>query len=295
MPQEIDQLKQRSQSNTIWKKHYLRQQPAIRKVFDLLERPWRQHYRFHLRWNRYRQRTGGQAIHYNKERKSKPFVAIKRGRYSARVIGRQGLVMKRVYGRPVRRIGSLKKQTKAHCFGWDWRAWPKSAKQNCFARYKKRSNAIGQQPIIKLVRIIVATHKTLGRSSRRPLPRRFILPATGLYQFRCRLCATEPMTFWYWPSFPRSIHKRKPTQQNQTLTRSATELSGYVSRQRAWVAFHYWVGCRVCENSEIKDTDVTFGNAPTRRAYLMKEMTLEDYTTTSSAHSWTNTIITYWK
>ena len=34
----------------------------------------------------------------------------------------------------------------------------------------------------------------------------------------------------------------------------------------------------MCENNEIKDSDITFGNAPNERAYLMKEMSLEEYT-----------------
>jgi transcriptional regulator with GAF, ATPase, and Fis domain len=149
------------------------------------------------------------------------------------------------------------------------------------ALQEKEITRLGSNKVIKLdARIIVATHKTLldevkAGNFREDLYYRLLGLPIALPPLRDRGNDILILAKFFLDQFTKENQmnriKLSPDAQ-QKLT--GYVYPGNVRELRSIIE----LAAVLCENNEIKDSDISFGNAPNERAYLMKEMTLEEYT-----------------
>jgi DNA-binding NtrC family response regulator len=282
---EIDRLKQEITVKYEFEKSIIGNSPAMRKVFDLLEKAVKSNITVSI----YGETGTGKelvakAIHYNSKKKNKPFVAINVAAIPRELLEGElfGYEKGAFTGAVARRIGKFEEADEGTLFLDEIGELDQSLQAKLLrALQEKEISRIGSNQIIKLdVRIIVATHKNLleevkaGRFREDLYYRLLGLPVT-LPPLRDRANDILILAKFFLDNFTKENQMNKIK-----LTPDAQQkLSGYVypgnvRELRSVIE----LAAVMCENNEIKDTDITFGNAPNERAYLMKEMTLEDYT-----------------
>jgi DNA-binding NtrC family response regulator len=282
---EIDRLKQEITVKYEFEKSIIGNSPAMRKVFDLLEKAVKSNITVSI----YGETGTGKelvakAIHYNSKKKNKPFVAINVAAIPRELLEGElfGYEKGAFTGAVARRIGKFEEADEGTLFLDEIGELDQSLQAKLLrALQEKEISRIGSNQIIKLdVRIIVATHKNLleevkaGRFREDLYYRLLGLPVT-LPPLRDRTNDILILAKFFLDNFTKENQMNKIK-----LTPDAQQkLSGYVypgnvRELRSVIE----LAAVMCENNEIKDTDITFGNAPNERAYLMKEMTLEDYT-----------------
>jgi DNA-binding NtrC family response regulator len=282
---EIDRLKQEITIKYEFEKSIIGNSPAIRKVFDLLEKAVKSNITVSI----YGETGTGKelvakAIHYNSKRKNKQFVAINVAAIPRELLEGElfGYEKGAFTGAVSKRIGKFEEADEGTLFLDEIGELDQSLQAKLLrALQEKEITRIGSNQIIKLdVRIVVATHKNLldevkaGRFREDLYYRLLGLPIT-LPPLRDRGNDILILAKYFLDQFTKEnqLNKIKLSPEAQQ------KLSGYiypgnVRELRSIIE----LAAVMCENNEIKDTDITFGNAPNERAYLMKEMTLEDYT-----------------
>jgi DNA-binding NtrC family response regulator len=282
---EIDRLKQEITVKYEFEKSIIGTSPAIRKVFDLLEKAVKSNITVSI----YGETGTGKelvakAIHYNSKRKGKPFVAINVAAIPRELLEGElfGYEKGAFTGAVSKRIGKFEEADEGTLFLDEIGELDHSLQAKLLrALQEKEVSRIGSNQIIKLdVRIVVATHKNLleevkaGRFREDLYYRLLGLPIT-LPPLRDRGTDILILAKFFLDLFTKEnqLNKIKLSPEAQQ------KLSGYiypgnVRELRSIIE----LAAVMCENNEIRDTDITFGNAPNERAYLMKEMTLEDYT-----------------
>jgi DNA-binding NtrC family response regulator len=282
---EIDRLKQEITIKYEFEKSIIGTSPAIRKVFDLLEKAVKSNITVSI----YGETGTGKelvakAIHYNSKRKNKHFVAINVAAIPRELLEGElfGYEKGAFTGAVSKRIGKFEEADEGTLFLDEIGELDQSLQAKLLrALQEKEVTRIGSNQVLKLdVRIVVATHKNLldevkaGRFREDLYYRLLGLPIT-LPPLRDRGNDILILAKYFLDQFTKEnqLNKIKLSPEAQQ------KLSGYiypgnVRELRSIIE----LAAVMCENSEIKDTDITFGNAPNERAYLMKEMTLEDYT-----------------
>lgn len=282
---EIDRLKQEITIKYEFEKSIIGNSTAMRKVFDLLEKAVKSNITVSI----YGETGTGKelvakAIHYNSKRKSKPFVAINVAAIPRELLEGElfGYEKGAFTGAVTRRIGKFEEADEGTLFLDEIGELDQSLQAKLLrALQEKEVSRIGSNQIIKLdVRIVVATHKNLleevqaGRFREDLYYRLLGLPIT-LPPLRDRANDILILAKFFLDLFTKEnqLSKIKLSPEAQQ------KLSGYVypgnvRELRSIIE----LAAVMCENNEIKDSDITFGNAPNERAYLMKEMSLEEYT-----------------
>jgi DNA-binding NtrC family response regulator len=282
---EIDRLKQEITVKYEFEKSIIGGSPAMRKVFDLLEKAVKSNITVSI----YGETGTGKelvakAIHYNSKRKGKPFVAINVAAIPRELLEGElfGYEKGAFTGAVSKRIGKFEEADEGTLFLDEIGELDPSLQAKLLrALQEKEVVRIGSNQIIKLdVRIVVATHKNLleevkaGRF-REDLYYRLLGLPISLPPLRDRGNDVLILAKFFLDLFTKEnqLNKIKLSADAQQ------KLSGYVypgnvRELRSIIE----LAAVMCENNEIKDTDITFGNAPNERAYLMKEMTLEEYT-----------------
>jgi DNA-binding NtrC family response regulator len=282
---EIDRLKQEISIKYEFDKSIIGNSPAIRKVFDLLEKAVKNNITVSI----YGETGTGKelvakAIHYNSKRKNKPFVPVNVAAIPRELIEGElfGYEKGAFTGAISKRIGKFEEANEGTLFLDEIGELDLSLQAKLLrALQEKEISKIGSNQVIKLdVRILVATHKNLleevknGRFREDLYYRLLGLPIT-LPPLRDRGNDILILAKFFLDQFTKEnqLNKIKLSPEAQQ------KLTGYVypgnvRELRSVIE----LAAVMCEDSIIKDSDISFGNTPNDRAYLMKEMTLEEYT-----------------
>lgn len=282
---EIDRLKQEISIKYEFDKSIVGNSLAIRNVFDLLEKAVKNNITVSI----YGETGTGKelvakAIHYNSKRKNKPFVPVNVAAIPRELLEGElfGYEKGAFTGAINKRIGKFEEANEGTLFLDEIGELDLSLQAKLLrALQEKEISKIGSNQIIKLdVRILVATHRNLleevknGRFREDLYYRLLGLPIT-LPPLRDRGNDILILAKYFLDQFTKENQMTKIK-----LTPEAQQkLTGYVypgnvRELRSVIE----LSAVMCEDSTIKDTDISFGNAPNDRAYLMKEMTLEEYT-----------------
>jgi DNA-binding NtrC family response regulator len=282
---EIDRLKQEISVKYDFEKSIIGTSPAIKKVFDLLEKAVMSNITVSI----YGETGTGKelvakGIHYNSKRKSKSFVAINVAAIPRELLEGElfGYEKGAFTGAISKRIGKFEEADEGTLFLDEIGELDQSLQAKLLrALQEKEITRIGSNKVIKLdVRIIVATHKNLleevkaGRF-REDLYYRLLGLPVALPPLRDRGNDILILAKFFLDQFT----KENQMNRIKLLPDAQQKLTGYVypgnvRELRSIIE----LAAVLCENNEIKDSDISFGNAPNERAYLMKEMTLEEYT-----------------
>ena len=282
---EIDRLKQEISIKYDFEKSIVGNSTAIRKVFDLLEKAVKNNITVSI----YGETGTGKelvakAIHYNSKRKQNNFVAINVAAIPHELLEGElfGYEKGAFTGAVTKRIGKFEEADGGTLFLDEIGELDQSLQAKILrALQEKEITRIGSNKVIKLdVRIIVATHKNLldevkaGRF-REDLYYRLLGLPISLPPLRDRDNDILILAKFFLDQFTRENQMNRV----KLSTDAQQKLMGYVypgnvRELRSIIE----LAAVLCENNEIKDSDISFGNAPNERAYLMKEMTLEDYT-----------------
>lgn len=281
---EIDRLKQEISVKYEFDKSIVGTSPAIRKVFDLLEKAVKSNITISI----YGETGTGKelvakAIHYNSKRKSKPFVAINVAAIPRELLEGElfGYEKGAFTGAVSKRIGKFEEADEGTLFLDEIGELDMSLQAKLLRALQEREiSRIGSNQIIKLdVRIIMATHKNLleevqaGRF-REDLYYRLLGLPVALPPLRDRGNDILILAKFFLDQFTKENQmnriKISPDAQQKLI---AYVYPGNVRELRSVIE----LAAVLCENSEIKDSDISFGNAPNERAYLMKEMTMDEY------------------
>lgn len=282
---EIDRLKQEISIKYEFEKSIIGNSPAIRKVFDMLEKAVKSNITVSI----YGETGTGKelvakAIHYNSKRKNKPFIAINVAAIPRELLEGElfGYEKGAFTGAVSKRIGKFEEADEGTLFLDEIGELDQSLQAKLLrVLQEKEVTRIGSNQVIKLdARIVVATHKNLleevkaGRF-REDLYYRLLGLPIALPPLRERGNDILILAKFFLDLFTKEnqMNKIKITPEAQQ------KLTGYVypgnvRELRSVIE----LAAVLCENSEIKDSDISFGNTPNDRAYLMKEMTLEEYT-----------------
>ncbi len=282
---EIDRLKNEISERYEFGKSIIGNSPAIKRVFDLLEKAVKSNITVSI----YGETGTGKelvakAIHYNSKRKAKPFVAVNVSAIPRELLEGEmfGYEKGAFTGALTRRIGKFEEADEGSLFLDEIGELDLSLQSKLLrVLQEKEVTRIGSNQVIKLdVRILVATHKNLleevkaGRF-REDLYYRLLGLPIALPPLRDRGNDILVIAKFCLDQFTKENQMEKvrltPDAQ-QKLT--AYTYPGNVRELRSVIE----LAAVLCENHEIKDTDISFGNTPNERAYLMKEMTLEEYT-----------------
>jgi DNA-binding NtrC family response regulator len=282
---EIDRLKQEISIKYDFENSIIGNSAAIKKVFDLLEKAVKSNITVSI----YGETGTGKelvakAIHYNSKRKSKPFVAINVAAIPHELLEGElfGYEKGAFTGAVTKRIGKFEEADEGTLFLDEIGEMDHSLQAKMLrVLQEKEVTRIGSNKVIKLdVRIIVATHKNLldevkaGRF-REDLYYRLLGLPISLPPLRDRGNDILVLAKFFLDSFT----KENQMNRIKLLPDAQQKLMGYVypgnvRELRSIIE----LAAVLCENNEIKESDISFGNAPNERAYLMKEMTLEEYT-----------------
>ena len=282
---EIDRLKQEISVKYEFEKSIIGNSPAIKKIFDLLEKAVKSNITVSV----YGETGTGKelvakAIHYNSKRKNNPFVPINVAAIPHELLEGElfGYEKGAFTGAINKRIGKFEEADEGTLFLDEIGELDQSLQAKLLrVLQEKEITRIGSNQMIKLdVRIIVATHKNLleevkaGRFREDLYYRLLGLPIT-LPPLRDRGNDIIILAKYFLDMFT----KENQLNRIKLSPEAQQKLTGYVypgnvRELRSVIE----LAAVMCENSEIKDTDINFGNTPNDRAYLMKEMTLEEYT-----------------
>ena len=282
---EIDRLKQEISVKYDFEKSIIGNSLAMRKIFDLLEKAVKSNITVSI----YGETGTGKelvakAIHYNSKRNKANFVAINVAAIPRELLEGElfGYEKGAFTGAISKRIGKFEEADGGTLFLDEIGELDPSLQAKLLrALQEKEITRIGSNKVIKLdVRIIVATHKNLleevkaGRFREDLYYRLLGLPIV-LPPLRDRENDILVLAKFFLDQFSRenqmSKIKLSPEAQQKLM---GYVYPGNVRELRSIIE----LAAVMCENGEVKDSDITFGNAPNDRAYLMKEMTLEDYT-----------------
>ena len=282
---EIDRLKQEISVKYDFEKSIIGTSPAIKKVFDLLEKAVMSNITISI----YGETGTGKelvakAIHYNSKRKNKSFVAINVAAIPRELLEGElfGYEKGAFTGAISKRIGKFEEADEGTLFLDEIGELDHSLQAKLLrALQEKEITRLGSNKVIKLdVRIIVATHKNLleevkSGNFREDLYYRLLGLPIALPPLRDRGNDILILAKFFLDQFTRENQMNRI----KLLPDAQQKLTGYVypgnvRELRSIIE----LAAVLCENNEIKDSDISFGNAPNERAYLMKEMTLEEYT-----------------
>jgi DNA-binding NtrC family response regulator len=282
---EIDRLKQEISVKYDFEKSIIGTSPVMKKVFDLLEKAVTSNITVSI----YGETGTGKelvakAIHYNSKRKNKSFVAINVAAIPRELLEGElfGYEKGAFTGAISKRIGKFEEADEGTLFLDEIGDLDQSLQAKLLrALQEKEITRLGSNKVIKLdARIIVATHKTLldevkAGNFREDLYYRLLGLPIALPPLRDRGNDILILAKFFLDQFTKENQmnriKLSPDAQ-QKLT--GYVYPGNVRELRSIIE----LAAVLCENNEIKDSDISFGNAPNERAYLMKEMTLEEYT-----------------
>lgn len=282
---EIDRLKQEISIKYDFENSIIGNSPAIKKVFDLLEKAVKSNITVSI----YGETGTGKelvakAIHYNSKRKNKPFVAINVAAIPHELLEGElfGYEKGAFTGAVSKRIGKFEEADEGTLFLDEIGEMDQSLQAKLLrALQEKEVTRIGSNKVIKLdVRIIVATHKNLldevkaGRF-REDLYYRLLGLPISLPPLRDRGNDILILAKFFLDLFT----KENQMSRVKLLPEAQQKLMGYVypgnvRELRSIIE----LAAVLCENNEIKESDISFGSTLNERAYLMKEMTLEEYT-----------------
>lgn len=281
---EIDRLKQEISVKYEFEKSIIGTSPAIKKVFDLLEKAVKTNITVSI----YGETGTGKelvakAIHYNSKRKQKSFVAINVAAIPRELLEGElfGYEKGAFTGAINKRIGKFEEADEGTLFLDEIGEMDLAIQAKLLRALQEREiSRIGSNQIIKLdVRIIVATHKNLldevkaGRFREDLYYRLLGLPIT-LPPLRDRGNDILLLAKHFLDNFARENQMGK----TKFSPEAQQKLTGYVypgnvRELRSIIE----LAAVMCSNNEITADDITLSNAPNDRAFLMKEMTLEEY------------------
>jgi DNA-binding NtrC family response regulator len=282
---EIDRLKQEISVKYDFEKSIIGNSAAIKKVFNMIEKACQSSITVSI----YGETGTGKelvakAIHYNSKRKTKPFVAINVAAIPRELLEGEmfGYEKGAFTGAISRRVGKFEEAHEGTLFLDEIGELDLGLQAKLLrVLQEKEVSRIGSSQIIKLdVRIIVATHRNLleevkaGRF-REDLYYRLLGLPIPLPPLRDRGNDILVLAKFFLDQFTKENQMNKIK-----LTPDAQQkLTGYVypGNVRELKSI-IELAAVLCENYEIKDSDISFGNVANERAYLMKEMTLEEYT-----------------
>lgn len=282
---EIDRLKQEISVKYEFEKSIIGNSSAIKRVFDLLEKAVKSNITVSV----YGETGTGKelvakAIHYNSKRRSKPFVPINVAAIPRELLEGElfGYEKGAFTGAINKRIGKFEEANEGTLFLDEIGELDMGLQAKLLrALQEKEITRIGSNQIIKLdVRIIVATHKNLleevkANRFREDLYYRLLGLPISLPPLRDRDNDILILAKFFLDQFTKENQMGKirlsPDAQQKLI---GYVYPGNVRELRSVIE----LAAVLCENGDIKDSDISFGNAANDRAYLMKEMTLEEYT-----------------
>jgi DNA-binding NtrC family response regulator len=282
---EIDRLKQEISGKYEFEKSIIGNSPAIRKVFDMLEKACQSSITVSI----YGETGTGKelvakAIHYNSKRKSKPFVAVNVAAIPRELLEGElfGYEKGAFTGAINRRIGKFEEANQGTLFLDEIGELDLGLQAKLLrVLQEKEVSRIGSNQMIKLdVRIVVATHRNLldevkGGRFREDLYYRLLGLPLALPPLRDRGNDILILAKFFLDQFTKENQMNKV----KLSPEAQQKLTGYVypGNVRELKSI-IELAAVLCENYEIKESDISFGNVANERAYLMKEMTLEEYT-----------------
>ena len=282
---EIDYLKQEISTKYEFEKSIIGTSPAIKKIFSLLEKAVKTNITVSITGE-----TGtgkeliAKAIHYNSKQKNKPFVAV-----NVAAIPRD-LIESELFGHEKgaftgalnRRIGKFEEAEGGTLFLDEIGEMDLNLQAKLLrVLQEKEVTRIGGNDVIKLdVRILVATHKNLteevkaGRF-REDLYYRLLGLPINLPPLRERGQDAILIAKHFLDQFTRDnkLPKIKISSEAQEKLLQYP-FPGNVRELKSVVE----LAAVMCEEGEIKANDVSFNSVVGDQAFLMKEMTLQEYT-----------------
>jgi len=282
---EIDWLKQEISTKYEFEKSIIGTSPAIKKIFSLLEKAVKTNITVSITGE-----TGtgkelvAKAIHYNSKQKNKPFVAVNVAAIPRELIESElfGHEKGAFTGAVNRRIGKFEEAEGGTLFLDEIGEMELNLQAKLLrVLQEKEVTRIGGNEAIKLdVRIVVATHRNLmeevknGRF-REDLYYRLLGLPIHLPPLRERGQDTLLIAKFFLDQFTRDnkLPKIKISQEAQEKLLQYP-FPGNVRELKSVVE----LAAVMCDESEIKGDDISFNSLNGDQAFLMKEMTLEEFT-----------------
>ncbi len=282
---EIDWLKQEISTKYEFEKSIVGTSPAIKKTFSLLEKAVKTNITVSITGE-----TGtgkelvAKAIHYNSKQKNKPFVAVNVAAIPRELIESElfGHEKGAFTGAVNRRIGKFEEAEGGTLFLDEIGEMELNLQAKLLrVLQEKEVTRIGGNEAIKLdVRIIVATHRNLmeevknGRF-REDLYYRLLGLPIHLPPLRERGQDTLLIAKFFLDQFTRDnkLPKIKISQEAQEKLLKYP-FPGNVRELKSVVE----LAAVMCDNNEIQANDISFNSLNGDQAFLMQEMTLEEFT-----------------
>jgi DNA-binding NtrC family response regulator len=282
---EIDFLKQEITTKYEFEKSIIGTSPAIKKVFSLLEKAVKTNITVSITGE-----TGtgkelvAKAIHYNSRQKNKPFVAV-----NVAAIPRD-LIESELFGHEKgaftgainRRIGKFEEAEGGTIFLDEIGEMDLNLQAKLLRVLQEREiSRIGGNDLIKLdVRVIVATHRNLAEEIkagrfREDLYYRLLGLPVHLPPLRERGQDTIVISKHFLDQFTKEnkLPKIKISSEAQEKLLQYP-FPGNVRELKSVIE----LAAVMCEDQEIKASDVTFNSIMGDQAFLLKEMTLQEFT-----------------
>ncbi len=282
---EIDWLKQEISTKYEFEKSIIGTSPAIKKIFSLLEKAVKTNITVSITGE-----TGtgkelvAKAIHYNSKQKNKPFVAVNVAAIPRELIESElfGHEKGAFTGAVNRRIGKFEEAEGGTLFLDEIGEMELNLQAKLLrVLQEKEVTRIGGKEAIKLdVRIVAATHRNLmeevknGRF-REDLYYRLLGLPIHLPPLRERGQDTLLIAKFFLDQFTREnkLPKIKISQEAQEKLLQYP-FPGNVRELKSVIE----LAAVMCDDNEIKGNDISFNSLNGDQAFLMKEMTLEEFT-----------------
>lgn len=282
---EIDYLKQEISTKYEFEKSIIGTSPAIKKVFGLLEKAVKTNITVSITGE-----TGtgkeliAKAIHYNSKQRNKPFVAVNVAAIPKDLIESElfGHEKGAFTGALNRRIGKFEEAEGGTIFLDEIGEMDLNLQAKLLRVLQEREVVrIGGNDVIKLdVRVIVATHRNLGEEIkagrfREDLYYRLLGLPIHLPALRERGQDTLLIAKYFLDQFTREnkLPKIKISAEAQEKLLQYP-FPGNVRELKSVIE----LAAVMCEEQEIKAPDVTFNSIMGDQAFLLKEMTLQEFT-----------------
>ncbi len=282
---EIGRLKQEISEKYEFEKSIIGTSPAIKKIFSLLEKAVKTNIIVSITGE-----TGtgkelvSKAIHYNSVRKNKPFVAVNIAAIPKDLIESElfGHEKGAFTGANSKRIGKFEEAEGGTIF-LDEIGEMELGLQSKLLRVlqEKEIIRVGGNQVIKLnVRILVATHRNLSEEVkkgkfREDLYYRLLGLPIHIPPLREREQDIILLAKYFLDQFAKEnqLQKFKLTQDAQEKLLQHP-FPGNVRELKSIIE----LAAVMADNSEVRATDITFSGVGTDQSFLLKEMTLQEYT-----------------
>ena len=282
---EIGKLKTEIAGKYEFDKSIIGNSTPIKKVYELLEKAGNSSITVSI----YGETGTGKelaakAIHYNSKRKDKPFVAINvsaipRDLIEAELFGHEKGAFT---GAVARRIGKFEEADQGTLFIDEVGEIDLNLQSKLLrVLQEKEVTRVGSNQIIKLdVRIIVATNKNLSDEVKNGRFREDLYyRLLGLPIFMPPLRDRGQDIILLAKTFLDQFIKDNQLQPVRISNEAQNKLLGYhypgnVRELRSVIE----LAAVLCENGEIKDTDISFTSSTASNSFLTQELTMEEYT-----------------